>query len=116
MTLWRGPAGREHDGLGPPTPASSHRRRSLGRGQEARLGEVGGVGETGGLSDHHPDSGPRSRPEDSSSMRRSSRMAELICRSSAKTSAMSPPLTREAERTRSSTSDSISGGALTPAS
>ena len=50
---------------------------------------------------------PRDRPEESSSTLRSSSMALAVAVSSANTSARSPPPTRAADRTRSSTSESM---------
>ena len=41
-----------------PAALAGHRRGGLGRRQQARLAEVGGVGEAGGLAVHDPDPGP----------------------------------------------------------
>ena len=59
---------------------------------------------------------PRERPEESSSIRRSSRTAPDVTASSAKTSAMSPPACRAVDRTRSSTSGSMRAVSVTAVS
>ena len=46
----------------PAAPLAGDGRGRLGRGQKARLGEVGGVGVAGGLPHHHPDPGAAVAP------------------------------------------------------
>ncbi len=63
------------------------------------------MGESGGLPRNHPDAGAPLPPEDNSSTRPSSSMAEDVDWSSANTSAKSPPCRSASESTRSSTGD-----------
>ena len=97
----------ERDLAHAPTAGAGRGRGRLGRGLQPRLGEVGGVGEAGGVAAHDPDAGARSRPDVSSSTRPSSRRADESRLSSANTSAKSPPVRRAAPRTRWTTLSSI---------
>ena len=54
----RGRVARRPPSSCPRAPAPGHGRGRLGRPQQTRLAEIGGVGEAGGLPGHHPDPGP----------------------------------------------------------
>ena len=89
----------------PSVAAPGRGRGRLGRGEQAGLGEVGGVGEAGGLADDDPDAGaPVAAGAELLDLAVVEGGRATAWRSSANTSAKSPPVRRAAPSTRSITS------------
>ena len=107
----------ERDGADTAATAPGRGRRRLGRGAQALLGEVGGVGEAGGVAHHHADAGAavapggelldlgrrRAAPTTSAGPRRRPRRTRRRC-AAPRRGSVAPPLRRSRQLRSSSRS------------